>query len=79
MGLADTLSRQPCPDNKAIELDVQISHVQFSTQKLDDLRRETKNDSELQNLLKVIADDWPDRQRDLLPQTAIILGLSRRA
>ena len=52
VALADTLPRQPCPDNKTIELDVQISHVQFSTWKLDDLRRETRNDSELQNLLK---------------------------
>ena len=53
--LAVTLSRQPCPDNNTIELDVQISHVQFSTGKLDDLRQETRNDSELQNL--VIVDD----------------------
>ena len=39
--------------------------VQFSTRKLDALRRETRNDSELQNLLKVIVDGWSDRQRDL--------------
>ena len=50
IALGDTLSGQPCPDNKTIELDVQISHVHFSTRKLDDLRRETRNDSELQNL-----------------------------
>ena len=68
MALADTLSRQPCPDNKSIELDVQISHVQFSTRNLDDVRRETRNDSELQNLLKVIVDGWPNRQRDLHSQ-----------
>ena len=58
MALADTLSRQPWPDNTTIELDVQISHVQFSTRMLDDLRRETMNDSELQNLLNVIVDGW---------------------
>ena len=68
MALADTLSRQSCPDNKVIEPDVQISHIQFSTRTLDDLRREARNDSELQNLLKVIVDGWPDRQRDLHPQ-----------
>ena len=68
MALADKLSRQPFPDNMTIELDVQFSHVQFSTRKLDDLRRETRNDSELQNLLKVIVDGWPDRQLDLHPQ-----------
>ena len=47
---------------------MQISHLQFSTRKLDDLRRETRNDSELQNPLKVVVDGWPDRQRDLHPQ-----------
>ena len=49
-------------------LDVQISHVQFSTRNLDDLRRKTRNDSELKNLLNVIVGGWPDRQRDLHPQ-----------
>ena len=34
MALADTLSRQPCSDNNTIELDVQISNVQFSTRTL---------------------------------------------
>ena len=68
MALADPLSHQPCLDNKTIELDVQISHVQFSTRKLDDLCRETRNDSEVQSLLKVIVDGWADRQRDLHPQ-----------
>ena len=68
IALADKMSHQPCPDNKTIELDVQISHVEFSTQKLDDLRRQARNDSELQNMLKVIVDGWHDRQRDLQPQ-----------
>ena len=45
-----------------------ISHVQFSTQKLDELRRETKNDKKLQSILKVIADGCPDRQRELHPK-----------
>ena len=50
-----------------------ISHVQFSIQKLDELPRETKNDNKLQSLLKVIADGWPDRQRDLHPQLRAFL------
>ena len=53
MAIADTMSRQPRSDNKTIELDMQISHVQFPSHKLDDLRRETRNDSELQKLFKV--------------------------
>ena len=66
--LADSMSRQPCSNAESLEFDVQISHVQFSTQKLNELRRETRDDNELLGLLKVIADDWPNRQRDLHPQ-----------
>ena len=68
MTLADSMSRQPCSNTETLEFDAQISHVQFSTQKLDKLRRETRNDNELLSLLKVIADGWPGRQRDLHPQ-----------
>ena len=66
--LADTLSRQRYPENKTIELDVKISHVQFSTRKLDELRLESRNDSEVQNLLNVIVDGWHDHHRDVHPQ-----------
>ena len=68
MTLADSISRQPCSNAESLEFDVQISYVQFSTQKLDELRRETRNDNELLILLKVIADGWPERRRDLHPQ-----------
>ena len=68
MTLADPMSRQPCSNAESLEFDIQISQVQLSTQKLDELRRETRNDNELLSLLKVIADGWPHRQRDLHPQ-----------
>ena len=66
--LADSMSRKPCSNSKSMEFDFQISHVQFSTRKLDELRQETRNDDKLQSLMKVIADGWPDRQRDVHPQ-----------
>ena len=68
MTLADSMSRQTCSNAESLDIDIQISHVQFSTQKLDELRRDTRDDKELLSLLKVIADGWPDRQRDLHPQ-----------
>ena len=68
MTLADSMSGQPCSNAKSLEVDVQISHVQFSTQKLDELRREKRNDNKLHSLLKVIANGWPDPQPDLHPQ-----------
>ena len=61
--LADTMSRQPCSNADSLESDVEISHVQFSTQK-----RETRNANKLQSILKVIVNGWPDRQRDLHTQ-----------
>ena len=68
VALADSMSRQPCSNSESLEFDVQISHVQFSMQKLDESRRETRNDNKLQSLLKVIADSGPDRQPDVHPQ-----------
>ena len=68
MTLADSMSRQPCSNAESLGFNVQISHVKFSTQKLDELRRETGNDDKQQSLLKVIADGWPDGHRDLHTQ-----------
>ena len=68
MTLADSMSRQPFSNAESLEIDVHISHVQFSTRKLDELRRETRNDNELLGLLNMIAGGWPGRQRDLHPQ-----------
>ena len=42
MALAATMSRQPCRDKEQIELDVQITFVQFSTKILQELRGETQ-------------------------------------
>ena len=66
LALADTMSRQPCADGKKIELDVQITFVQFSTHKRQTLRLETRADASLHSLMTVITNGWPKRQR-LLP------------
>ena len=48
--------------------------MQFSTQNLGELRRETQNENKiqslltLQSLLEMIADGCPDRQQELHPQ-----------
>ena len=62
LALADTMSRQPCADGEKIELDVQITFVQFSTHKLQTLRLETRADAGLQSLITVITNGWPERQ-----------------
>ena len=65
MALAGTMSRQPCRDKEQIELDVQITFVQFSTKILQELRGETQADDELCALKTVITDGWPERQSSL--------------
>ena len=65
MALADTMSRQPSRYKEQIELDVQITFVQFSTKILQELRGETQTDDELCALKTVITDGWPERQSSL--------------
>ena len=48
MLIADALSRQPSDASEHIDLDVQISPVQFATQKIDNLKLETSRDETLQ-------------------------------
>ena len=66
MMLADTMSRQPSSELTQIDLDIQVSFVQFSTQKLQSIREATQADDELCALRAVIVDGWPDSQRHLV-------------
>ena len=65
MMLADAMSRQPSSESTQIDLDIQVSFVQFSTQKLQSIREATQADDELCALRAVIVDEWPDSQRHL--------------
>jgi transposase InsO family protein len=66
MTLPDSLSRLPNQQNDhQIDLDVRVDFVQFSTNKLDELRRETKADPELRALETVITKGWPSRHKEL--------------
>ena len=65
MMLADAMSRQPSIESTQIDLDIQVSFVQFSTPKLQSIREATQADDELCSLRAVIVDGWPDSQRHL--------------
>ena len=65
MMLVDAMSRQPSSESTQIDLDIQVSFVQFSTQKLQSIREATQADDELCSLRAVIVDGWPDSQRHL--------------
>ena len=59
MLLADALSRQSIHDDKHINLDIQITPIQFSRRLLMKLQAETSEDPDLQFLRRTIQDGWP--------------------
>ena len=78
MMLADAMSRQPSSESTQIDLDIQVSFVQFSTQKLQSIREATQADDELCALRAVIVDGWPDSQRQPSCTVATLLVMPRR-
>ena len=68
MLLADTLSRRPSPTNTHINLDLQIQFVQFSKERIHQLRLETANDDTMPKLIELIVGGWPDKLKDLPKQ-----------
>lgn len=68
--LADGLSRLPIkqdPKSDHIELDLQINLVQFSTDRLNQLRTETNNDPTFRQLRSKIIEGWPEHRKDVPP------------
>ena len=66
--IADSLSRSPGNDNTHIALDMQINLIQFTAQRIADVKRETDADSTLSQLKRVIGQGWPERMKDLPSQ-----------
>lgn len=61
MSLPDSLSRLPNPHNKEpLDLDVRVDLVQFSVDKLSDIRENTRLDPVLSELSELIVMGWPD-------------------
>ena len=66
--LADGLSRLPNPRSKQeIDLDISVNMVQFSNDKIHQLRSESKSDPILSSLQDIIVSGWPNR-RDEIPK-----------
>jgi hypothetical protein len=66
MLLADGLSRLPGATEKAeIKLDLCVNLVQFSSEKVLELREETSRDAELGPLRDLIIVGWPEHQKDV--------------
>lgn len=72
MVLADSLSRlKLSTEHDEINLDLQVCFVQFSQQKLQEIKTATREDQELQQLLSLIISGFPERckklHRDIRP------------
>ena len=68
MAIADTLSRLPNMANQQeIDLDVQVSMVQFSPECTNDIRAGTKADPALTALSDMIVNGWPSNLQDVPP------------
>ena len=67
--LADGLSRLPNPRSKQeIDLDISVNMVQFSNNKIQQLRSESKSDPVLNSLQDIIVNGWPNRRYEIAKQ-----------
>ena len=65
MVLADALSRLNPAPGPQIDLDEAIYAVKFSTEKLNDLKMQTSQDSVLRPLMHVIVEGWPEDPKQI--------------
>ena len=85
MVLADSLSRlspptppphahpTPLPPDKEIHLEQSIYAVQFTDDKLQQLKLESESDPEVTAIRNIITDGWPDSAKQLPKKSARIL------
>ena len=65
--LPDTFSRQPLSENNEKLFDKQISYTRFSEPRLALIKKETKDEKQLQYVCTIIKNGWPTERR-ILPQ-----------
>ena len=66
MTQADTLSSLPSTENThTINLDIRVDFVRFRSERLNEIRKETKADPVLDQLQGIITAGWPDSIKDL--------------
>ena len=68
MTLADPLSCLPSTENTdTIDLDIRVDLIRFRSERLNEIRKETKADPVLDQLQGIITAGWPDSIKDLPP------------
>ena len=69
MFLADALSRLPSSENKSIQLDLCIEHHGFTTERIQQISKDTQEDPILGVVYQFTTDGWPNR-RNRIPRIA---------
>ena len=69
MFLADALSHLPSSENKSIQLDLRIEHHGFTTERIQQISRDTQEDPILGVVYQFTTDGWPNR-RNRIPRIA---------
>ena len=67
MLVADAMSRLPSNQHEPIDLDIKVTFVQFSSDKLSQLQQGTKKDNDV-SLREFIVDGWPDSMMEMPKQ-----------
>ena len=68
MLVTDAMLRLPSNRHEHIDLDIKVTFVQFSCDKLSQLQQETKKDNDLSTLREFIVDGWPDSMKEMPTQ-----------
>ena len=69
MFLADALSRLPSSENKSIQLDLSIEHHGFTSERIQQISKDTQEDPILGVVYQFMTDGWPNR-RNRIPRIA---------
>ena len=69
MFLADVLSRLPSSENKSIQLNLRIEHHGFTTERIQQISKDTQEDPILGVVYQFTTDGWPNR-RNRIPRIA---------
>ena len=68
MLVADAMPRLPSNRHEPIDLDIKVTCLQFSSDKLSQLQQETKKYNDLSTLRESIVDGWPDSMKEMPTQ-----------
>ena len=76
MVLADALSRLKPIEEPALDFDMTIHTIHYSSGKLEEIRNQTNSDETLKQLLNIVTEGWPDDPKRTAQRDQKLLVLS---